>query len=170
MRRNDLILTFLMTAAMCLVASVGAYADVKEMIFPLKTITTTSNIFSAIGTMKGDGIFNPKNTYRIICRRERQYCAVMHVELIQDNQISSISVPLEYPILKWTDAEIIWGDAEYDTNECERERFVANLKTKEIDWYSESTNAQMSYCKALYNGNTWSYHWKLSDGFRGDKK
>lgn len=139
------------------------YANQKHILFSRKTITILPNTVTAVGTLTGKGIAYPVNTYRIICYKRDMSCLWVSLDEIGENQVSSISFPTEYAIKRWTDDEIQAGDDNPGSTNCSHDTFIIKLKSKTLEWFSESANTWTEACKSLYNGSSWSYRWTLED-------
>jgi hypothetical protein len=58
------------------------------------------------GTMTGQGMAYPNNTYAITCYRDKKECVVSYVQAIGGNLIGRMDLPYVYPVTKWTAYEI----------------------------------------------------------------
>jgi hypothetical protein len=80
----------------------------QDIIFANKEFQSTERYVYVIGTLSGDWIGYKNNTYSILCTEPE--CIVAYVELIGPKQIGQIWGPTVYPVVKWSDDEIIASD------------------------------------------------------------
>jgi hypothetical protein len=59
------------------------------------------------GTLTGKDMAYPNNTYAISCIREAKACFVSYVQQIGHDQIGRMENPSAYPIVKWTEYEVV---------------------------------------------------------------
>lgn len=71
------------------------------------------------GTLTGDGLAYPNNTYAISCLREKGDCWVASVEQIGSGQVGRMDNPYWIPITKWDQSEVV-AQEEENTFSCAR--------------------------------------------------
>jgi hypothetical protein len=76
-------------------------------VFALKNFYDIGQAVGILGTLTGKGLAYPNNTYAVSCYGEYKACFVAYVEQIGHNQIGRMENPLAYPIVKWTEDEVI---------------------------------------------------------------
>src|SRR5690348_2284641 len=62
------------------------------------------------GTLTGEGMAYPNNTYAVTCWSDKKECYVSSVEQIGSNQIGRLDGPYSYPIAEWTETRIVARD------------------------------------------------------------
>lgn len=80
----------------------------QDIIFPNKEFQNTEAYVYVIGTLSGDWIGYKNNTYSILCTEPN--CIVAYVEQMGPKQIGQIWGPTVYPVVKWSEDEIIASD------------------------------------------------------------
>jgi hypothetical protein len=111
-----------------LVGAIGTYAGMtyrqvqnrdledSQIVFAAKNFSDAeqvgiSGFVSISGSLTGNGLAYPNNTYSIGCLHELQICMVSSVHQIGSKQIGRMDGPWWYPILKWDASEIVATDA-----------------------------------------------------------
>jgi hypothetical protein len=110
-----------------LIGAIGTYAGMtyrqgqnpgiedSQIIFAAKNFADAEQagvhgFVSISGTLTGDRLAYPNNTYSIGCVHEQQIYAVSSIEQIGPKQIGRMDGPWWYPILKWDASEIVATD------------------------------------------------------------
>ena len=146
-----------------LVGAIGTYAwtiyrqasspikNDDQIIFSAKNFADpeqagVSGFVSMSGTLTGDGLAYPNNTYNIGCSREQQICAVSSIEQIGPKQVSRMVGPQWYPIVKWNALEIVATD-EPGTFGCVKITITIDRKQQSLLWLEEPANQNRPNCK-----------------------
>jgi hypothetical protein len=98
------------------------------------------------GTLTGDGMAYPNNTYNVGCYRDRNECVVASVEQIGRNQIGRMEVPLIFPIIKWGEYEIVAAD-EPSEIQCAKATITIERDEGSLLWVEEPINQTRPFCK-----------------------
>jgi hypothetical protein len=59
------------------------------------------------GTLTGQDVGYSNNTYSLSCMKRFNACFVAYVEQIGRDQIGVMQDPIDYPIVKWNDSEVV---------------------------------------------------------------
>jgi hypothetical protein len=121
--------------------------DTGEMsiIFAPKNYYETEDVVTISGTLTGQGIGYPNNTYSLACFKDRKECWISSVEAIGGLQIGRMGAPYEYEVSKWTPYEVI---AVYDGMfSCFKTTITIERKTQELLWVEEPINQAQPQCK-----------------------
>jgi hypothetical protein len=139
-----------------LVAAIGTYAwtiyrqasnpikDNDQIIFAAKHFADPEQVgvygfVSMSGTLTGDRLAYPNNTYSIGCIHEQQICAVSSIEQIGREQIGRMNGPWWYPIVKWDAFEIVATD-EPGAFGCVKITITIDRKQQSLLWLEEPAN------------------------------
>lgn len=108
------------------------------------------------GTLAGDGIDYPNNTYNITCRKESRICQVSSVQQIGPNQVGRLDSPTSYDIKKWDSDEIIatGGDP------CNDVTITIWLRSEVVAWVREPIRQPSALCA---NPSTKTYKWTIEN-------
>jgi hypothetical protein len=87
-----------------------AAAETDEIVLAPKAFLDNDASVSASGTMTGDGLAYPNNSYSIGCYRDHKECWITGFEQIGPKQIGRMDAPYSYDIVKWTPYEVVAGD------------------------------------------------------------
>jgi len=98
------------------------------------------------GTLTGNGLGYPNNTYAVSCSKEWKACFIAYVEQIGHNQIGRIQNPYSYPIVKWNDYEVI-AQEEPSLFGCFRVTITIDRKSEALLWLEEPINQTKPNCK-----------------------
>jgi hypothetical protein len=159
-----------------IVGAIGTYAGMTyrrvanpvknddQIIFAAKNFADTeqagfSGIVSMSGTMTGDGLAYPNNTYSITCSREQQICAVASIEQIGAKQIGRMDGPWPYPIVKWDALEIVATDEPGEFG-CIKITITIDRRQKSLLWLEEPANQNRPSCK---NSDTNIHKYTIED-------
>jgi hypothetical protein len=96
------------------------------------------------GTLTGKGLAN--NTYAVSCYGRYKSCFVANVEQIGHDQIGRMDNPSDYPIVKWTEYEVI-AQEEPTLSGCFRVTMTIDRKREELLWVEEPINQTKPSCK-----------------------
>jgi hypothetical protein len=82
--------------------------DTGEMsiVFAQKSYYETPAVVTISGTLTGEGLGYPNNTYSIACFQDRKECWMTSVEAIGGLQIGRMDSPYAYDIRKWSPYEV----------------------------------------------------------------
>jgi len=98
------------------------------------------------GTLTGNGLAYPNNTYVVSCNKEWKACFVSFVEQIGHNQIGRMEYPYPYPIVKWNKYELI-AQEEPNPSGCSRVTITIDRHSKALLWLEEPINQTKPNCK-----------------------
>jgi hypothetical protein len=98
------------------------------------------------GTLTGKGLGYPNNTYAVSCYDRYKACFVAFVEQIGNDQISRMQNPFDYPIVKWTEYEVI-AQEEPALSGCFRVTITIDRKREALLWVEEPINQTRPNCK-----------------------
>ena len=146
-----------------LVGAIGTYAwtiyrqasnpikDNDQIIFSAKNFADPEQVgiygfVTMSGTLTGDGLAYPNNTYNIGCVRDQQICAVSSIEQIGPKQIGRMEGPKWFPIVKWNALEIVATD-EPGTFGCIKITITIDRKQQTLLWSEEPANQNLANCK-----------------------
>jgi hypothetical protein len=101
-------------------------------------------LVSISGTLTGGGLGN--NTYGISCSKEWKACFVAFVDQIGKNHIGRIQDPYSYPIVKWTEYEVV-AQEEPNPFGCFRVTITIDRKSETLLWLQEPINQTQPSCK-----------------------
>ena len=98
------------------------------------------------GTLTGNGLTYPNNTYAVFCNKEWKACFVSFVEQTGHNQIGRIQYPYSYPIVKWNKYEVI-AQEEPNPSGCSRVTITIDRQSQALLWLEEPINQTKPNCK-----------------------
>jgi hypothetical protein len=98
------------------------------------------------GTLTGKGLAYPNNTYAISCIHKFDSCFVASVQQIGHDQIGRMDNPYEYPIVKWTEYEVV-AQEEPSLFGCFRVTITIDRKRESLLWVEEPINQTKPSCK-----------------------
>lgn len=98
------------------------------------------------GTLVGQGMAYPNNTYGIACYKQYKACFVSYVEQIGHEQLGRIQTSDAYPIIKWDTFEVVAQD-EPNMFACRRVTITIARKSESLLWYEEPVNQTKPNCK-----------------------
>jgi hypothetical protein len=107
---------------------------------------TESGSVAISGTLTGSGLAYPNNTYVVSCQKEWKACVVSYVAQIGHNQIGRMEYPYPYPIVKWTNYEVI-AQEEPNLFGCRRVTITIDRQSKALLWLEEPVNQTKPNCK-----------------------
>jgi hypothetical protein len=84
--------------------------DQDQIIFAPKHFYNTEAAVIASGTLTGPDLAFPNNYYTIACYQDRKECVISNVEQVGHNQIGDLLAPLIFPVVKWSQGEVIAED------------------------------------------------------------
>jgi hypothetical protein len=128
-----------------------------DLIFPAKSFYDTGGVGRSIslvaisGTLTGKGIAYPNNQYSIGCYGEINECVVAYVEAIGGAQVSRMSAPARYPIVKFTAFEVVAQEELTEWN-CIRTTFTIDRRQQMLLWVDEPINQTKPACKNTEQG------------------
>jgi len=125
--------------------------DTGEMsvVFSQKNYYDTSDVVAVSGTLTGEGIAYPNNTYSIACFRERKECWMTSVQAIGGQLIGRMDAPYEYEIRKWSQYEVVAGDD--GSFGCFRTTITVDRKSQQVLWVEEPVNQTQVMCAKSEN-------------------
>jgi len=125
--------------------------DTGEMsiVFAPKNYYDTEQMVAVSGTLTGQGMAYPNNTYSIACYQEMKECWMTYVDAIGAQQIGRMDAPSAYDIRSWTRNEVVAGyDAPFG---CFKTTITIARSTKEVLWVEEPVNQTKPFCKDAKN-------------------
>jgi hypothetical protein len=97
------------------------------------------------GTLMGDDVGYPVNTWNIRCTKTDNSCRVADVEEIGRRQLGEINLD-DWPVVSWTPTTIIAQDTVGPTTSCARNTITINRQTKTVRYMSEPENSDSDFC------------------------
>jgi hypothetical protein len=125
--------------------------DTGEMsiVFAQKSYYETPALVTVSGTLKGDGMAYPNNTYSIACFQDRKECWLTSVEAIGGQQVGRMDAPYEYEIRKWSPSEVVAGDD--GTFGCFKTTITIERRSQQVLWVEEPVNQTQVMCAKSEN-------------------
>ena len=144
----------------CLAAQISAHRRPTEYFFGIKVFSITNDAVYVVGTLTGDGIPHKFNTAQISCYKDRMICATNDIRGISEDtcQLSRLDSPLEIPITKWDDFEIVASD-EASTINCIKTTISLDLKGQRALWVEEPSKPNSATCGT----NNKTYRWTIEE-------
>ena len=109
----------------------------------------TPAVVTVSGTLTGEGLGCPNNTYSIACFQDRKECWMTSVEAIGDLQIGRMDSPYAYDIRKWSPYEVIAGDD--GTFGCFKTTITIDRQSQQVLWVEEPVNQTQVMCAKSEN-------------------
>jgi hypothetical protein len=130
-------------AVLVLLISVSAsYAADNDIMFAPKNFTANDEFVGVSGTLSGDDLAYPNNTYAFSCTKQNQQCWVSSIEQIGPKLIGRMDNPYPMDITKWSVNEVV---ASIDGT-CSRTTIVITRNKESLLWVEEPINQAQSYC------------------------
>jgi hypothetical protein len=101
-------------------------------------------VVTVSGTLTGEGLGYPNNTYSIACFQDRKECWMTSVEAIGGLQIGRMDSPYAYDIRKWSPYEVIAGDD--GTFGCFKTTITIDRQSQQVLWVEEPVNQTRVMC------------------------
>jgi hypothetical protein len=120
-------------------------ADEMSIIFADKNFHDSETVVNVSGTLTGDGLAYPNNTYSIACYKDRKECWISSVQAIGNLQIGRMDSPFEYDIRNWTPYEVVAVDD--GAFGCFKTTITIGRKTQNAMWVEEPVNQAQPQCK-----------------------
>ena len=98
------------------------------------------------GTLTGKDVGYSNNTYGLSCMKRFNACFVAYIEQIGRDQIGIIQDPIDFPIVKWNDSEVV-AQEEPSLLNCFRVTITIDRKREELSWVEEPINQTEPTCK-----------------------
>jgi hypothetical protein len=131
--------------AVCLAVGLSQRGAAEELIkFAPKMFADGPENLEVSGTLSGDGIWYPNNTYVITCDKDRKECLTTAVHA-DKNYISRVTGPDRYPITSWTDTEIV-AQEDVISSHCSRTTIRIARKRSTVFWVQEPINQTQTWC------------------------
>jgi len=97
------------------------------------------------GSLIGDHVGYPVNTWNILCAKTDMSCRVADVEEIGRRQLGEISVA-DWPVVNWTPTTIVAQHEVGESSNCARSTITINRHAKTVRYVSEPTNSGSDFC------------------------
>ncbi len=125
--------------------------DTGEMsiVFAQKSYYETPALVTVSGTLTGEGMAYPNNTYSIACFQDRKECWMTSVQAIGAQQIGRMDAPYEYEIRKWSQHEVVAGDD--GSFGCFKTTITIDRQSKQVLWVEEPVNQTQMMCAKSEN-------------------
>jgi hypothetical protein len=120
-------------------------ASDEDIVFSRKLFQSTKAYVYVVGTLAGDWIAYKNNTYSILCLP--QECIVANTEQIGPRQVSRIDGPVVYPVVRWTDDEVVASDDSL----CAKITITIDRRTETLLWVETPINQTEIACKNADN-------------------
>jgi hypothetical protein len=98
------------------------------------------------GTLTAQDAGYSNNTYGLSCMKRFNACFVAYVEQIGRDQIGIMQDPIDYPIVKWNDSEVVAQEEPSSLN-CFKVTITIDRKREELLWVEEPINRTEPTCK-----------------------
>jgi hypothetical protein len=98
------------------------------------------------GTLTGQDAGYSNNTYGLSCIKRFNACFVAYVEQVGRDQIGIMQDPIDYPIVKWNDSEVV-AEEEPSSLNCFKVTITIDRKREELLWVEEPINRTEPTCK-----------------------
>jgi hypothetical protein len=149
---------------LCFLTAFSAYGANQDIVLGQKNFYDSAGkpgpeIVYISGALTGDGIGYKNNSALFACYSDRRECLAYSIEQIGDNQMSSLSPPIIYPVIKWNRTEII-ASGSGDVKDCTRITVRISRVTQDAVLLTEPTNRHRAGCEHV--GAT-VYKWHLED-------
>jgi hypothetical protein len=129
----------------------------KKNFFDLKSQLPNDGFVSVSGTLRGNGIAYPNNTYGITCVQDRKECWISYVQQIGRNQVGRIDAPTPYPISKWQTNEIV-ATSERSELACNKLTITIDRNLEQALFLQEPINQTHPRCK---DSDTGTHKWTI---------
>jgi hypothetical protein len=123
--------------------------DESQIFFSEKEFFDNDASITVTGTLTGDNVVFPNNTYRIRCFKDQKLCWFAFVEQLGPKAIGSINGPSSFEVVKWTPYEVIASD-DGGAYGCDKTTITISRKAKELIWVVEPVNQTQWFCKDAY--------------------
>jgi hypothetical protein len=134
-----------------LIGMSAAYAE-EQIRFAPKAFgfSPDAEAIEVSGTLTGEGVPYPNNTQVITCWKGRKECTVISVVAPGERfrigppgfYIDRVTGPGFYPIISWTDNEVVAQEEE----ECSRTTIRITRKSSTVLWVQEPINQTQTWC------------------------
>ena len=98
------------------------------------------------GTLTGQGLGYPNNTFSIVCFKEQRECWIADVQQIGENQIGRMDYAYSIPVKQWSAYEVI-AIEDVTGWSCKRITITISRKTQTALWVEEPINQTLPMCK-----------------------
>jgi hypothetical protein len=121
--------------------------DDDQIVFPEKVFAQSPTWVTISGTLTGEGLGYPNNTYIVACNQETNGCDVTYIEQIGQNQMGRLAVPVTYPVVKWNDDEVVATTSGLSEIMCSKSTMTIERKQGTLLWVEEPINQSRPMCK-----------------------
>jgi hypothetical protein len=131
--------------AACLMAGFFGQAAAEEPIkFAPRMFADGPEYIEVSGTLSGEGIWFPNNTYVINCDKAARECQATAVNA-DKNYISRVTGPERYPIVSWTETEVV-AQEEPISSHCSKTTIRIARKRSTVLWVQQPINQTQTWC------------------------
>jgi hypothetical protein len=120
-----------------------------SIVFAEKLYYETPALVTVSGTLTGEGMAYPNNTYSIACFQDRKECWMTSVQAIGGQLIGRMDAPYEYGIRKWSPYEVVAGDD--GSFGCFKTTITIDRQSEQILWVEEPVNQTQVMCAKSEN-------------------
>jgi hypothetical protein len=120
-------------------------AGEMSIVFAKKNYYDSPAVVAVSGTLTGEGLAYPNNTYSIACYQDRKECWATSVNAIGASQIGRMDAPYNYNIRKWSAYEVVAGDND-GTFGCFKTTITIDRKSEQVLWVEEPINQTTVSC------------------------
>jgi len=139
-----------------------------QIIFAPKHFYSTEAAVVASGTLTGPNLAFPNNYYTIACYQDRKECVISNIEQVGHNQIGDLLAPLIFPVVKWSQGEVIAEDQAGlpSPTGCVKATITIERELQSVLWMQEPINKTQPECQ---NSDTSVNKWTIeeSPGWKG---
>ena len=120
-----------------------------QIIFAPKHFYNTEAAVVASGTLTGPDLAFPNNYYTIACYQDRKECVISNIEQVGHNQIGDLLAPLIFPVVKWSQGEVIAEDQAGlpSPRGCVKATITIERELQNVLWVQEPINQTQSGAK-----------------------
>lgn len=142
----------------------SAYGSDQDIVLGIKNFYDSAGepgpeIVYVSGTLAGEGIGYKNNSTVVVCYSDQKECLTYSIEQIGEKQMSSLSPPLIYPIIKWNRNEVV-ASGSGDVKNCTRVTISISRVTQDAVWVMEPINRYQAKCEHV---DATVYRWHLED-------
>ncbi len=120
-----------------------------QIIFAHKHFYNTETAVVVSGTLIGPNLAYSNNYYTIACYQDRKECVISNFEQIGHNQIGDLLAPLVFPVVKWSQEEIIAEDQAGlpSPMDCVKATITIERQQQSVLWVQEPINQTQPMCQ-----------------------
>lgn len=150
-------------ALVCVLSACGHESTKDEpWVLPGFQFQDSQDAIYITGTLKGEDVGYPVNTWQIDCFKTDAKCRVADVEEIGTRQLGQINIA-DWPVTSWTDQTITVDSG--DTTSCGHQIIVINRVAETVTYTNSPQNQDKDYCKGwnkfMKREEEPTYNWEI---------